>query len=130
MFVKCLIVQTSHQTCFSSSCFSHNHHLAHFFNFTSLLVPFQYCMDAFLFALQAIKLLDGKIVCKTFDDSYFSFISNFVALLTLFDFSQKCMFSMLPKSQSHLQIQCCQCAVGCQCLSNVLCSFCSNFIVL
>src|SRR3990167_7724651 len=47
------------------------------------------------------------------------------------DFSQKCIFVVvLPKSQSHRQIQCCQCVVGCQCLSNVLCSFCSNFIDL
>src|SRR3990167_2956772 len=47
------------------------------------------------------------------------------------DFSQKFIFvALLPKSQSHLQMQCCQCVVGCQCLSNVVCSFCSNFITL
>src|SRR3990167_4121822 len=131
MFVKWLIVQTSHQTCFSSSCFSHNHHFAHFFAFASLLVPFQYCIDAFLLALQAIKVLDGKIVCNTFDDLHFSFFSNSIALLTLFDFSQKFIFvALLPKSQSHPQIQCCQCVIGCQCLSNLLCSFISNFIPL
>ena len=46
-------------------------------------------------------------------------------------FNQKFIFiTLLPKSQSHLQTQCCQCVVGCQCLSNVLCSFCSNFIGL
>src|SRR3990167_8752833 len=47
------------------------------------------------------------------------------------DFSQKCIFvALLPKSQSHPQMQFSQCVVGCQCLSNVLCSFISNFIVL
>src|SRR3990167_1975978 len=43
----------------------------------------------------------------------------------------KCIFiALLPKSQSHPQMQCCQCVVGCQCLSNVLCSFISNIIPL
>ena len=33
-------------------------------------------------------------------------------------------------NKSHLQIQCCQCIVDCQCFCHVLCSFNSNFIAL
>jgi|SRR3990167_5399747 len=43
------------------------------------------------------------------------------------DFSQMFVFvTLLPKSQSHPQIQFSQCVVGCQCFPNVVCSFCSN----
>src|SRR3990167_9172399 len=38
--------------------------------------------------------------------------------------------TLLPKSHSYPQIQFGQCIVGCQCLSNLLCSFVPNFIAL
>src|SRR3990167_9025089 len=105
MFVKWLIVQTFHQTCFSSSCFSQNHHLAHFFAFASLFVPFHYCLHAFILALQAIMVLDGKIVCKTFDDLHFSFFSNMVALLTC-SISVRSLFSLHCCQNHNLTCKC------------------------
>src|SRR3990167_1468559 len=69
--------------------------------------------------------------CQCFCNVLCSLNSNFIVLWML-NFNKIVNFkiSCFKNKQSHLQMQCCQCVVDCQCFCNVLCSFISNFIVL